>query len=108
MITPFYPLTTDRKDDLECCDDQGFNNRTSFCYSCGKHKHVLPLTEKQSWSCCKEKEIYKNEESKCCEYGVEKGQQCKSNVCFNTTHLYHNPKSLFIRIRVEVEDMVLS
>ncbi len=77
VLTPFYPLKADNKDALECCGDQGFNQRTSFCYSCGKNKHVLPLNEKQSWSCCKDKEIYRDEESRCCEYGVEKGKQCK-------------------------------
>ncbi|KAJ7336627.1 Neuronal pentraxin-1 [Desmophyllum pertusum] len=77
VIAPFFPLKLDSKDALECCDDQGFNNRTSFCYSCGKKKHVLPLSEKKSWSCCKNKEIYKDEESRCCDYGVEKEKQCK-------------------------------
>ncbi|KAL9984496.1 hypothetical protein ACROYT_G006796 [Oculina patagonica] len=75
VLTPFYPLKANSRDALECCADQGFNKRTSFCYSCGKTKHVLPLNEKQSWSCCKEKEIYRDEESRCCEYGVEKGTQ---------------------------------
>ena len=79
VIAPFFPLKLDSKDALECCDDQGFNNRTSFCYSCGKKKHVLPLSEKKSWSCCKNKEIYKDEESRCCDYGVEKEKQCKLN-----------------------------
>ncbi|KAL9983773.1 hypothetical protein ACROYT_G005997 [Oculina patagonica] len=77
VVTPFYPLKADSKDALQCCDDQGFNNRTSFCYSCGEKKHILPLTEKESWNCCQDKEIYKDDEYRCCEYGVEKGEQCK-------------------------------
>ena len=77
VITPFYPLMFDSEDALKCCGDQGFNNRTSFCYSCGKTNHVLPVTEKKSWSCCKDEEIYRKEKDKCCAYGVEKGTQCR-------------------------------
>ena len=69
-----------RKEDLECCNNQGFDKRKSFCFSCGKTRHVLPLTEKDSWSCCNDVEIYNNAESRCCAYGVEKGKQCKWNV----------------------------
>ncbi len=80
-ITPFYSPELDLKDALECCDNQACNWRTEFCYTCGKKKHVLPLSQKQSWSCCNDKEIYKNDESRCCEYGVEKERQCKFDIC---------------------------
>ena len=81
VITPFYPLKVNSKDSLQCCDDQGFNKRTSFCYSCGSKKHVLPVSEKNSWKCCKDQEIYRDKEFRCCDYGVEKGQQCKLHTC---------------------------
>ena len=84
VVTPFYPLKVNSKDSLQCCDDQGFNKRTSFCYSCGSKKHVLPVSEENSWKCCKDQEIYRDKEFRCCDYGVEKGQQCKSHACYYT------------------------
>ena len=81
VITQFYSPELGPKNALECCDDQGFNSSTQFCYSCGRKKLVLPLSGKKSWSCCNDKEIYNNGESRCCEYGVEKRKQCKFDKC---------------------------
>lgn len=70
-----------------CCGNQGFNAEESFCLTCGKTKTVVPLSEKALWSCCQNKKVYKLDDSKCCDYGVEKGDQCK--------YEHYNPKPLF-------------
>ena len=76
VLTSLRSLESNGGDDLKCCGSQAFNGEKSFCASCGKTKTVLPLSEKALWSCCKHKHMYRSDNSKCCDCGVEEGNQC--------------------------------
>ena len=79
-------LSVKKADLRHCCGNQGYNAEESFCLTCGKTKTVVPLSEKALWSCCQNKQVYKLDDSKCCDYGIEKGDQCK--------YKHYNPKTL--------------
>ena len=83
-------MSVKKADWRHCCGNQGFNSEESFCLTCGETKTVVPLSEEALWSCCQNKQVYKLDDSKCCDYGVEKGDQCK--------YKHYIQKSLFFFI----------